>query len=256
LVLDNDPLVEPLHQKLMGIFTERDLVRLAAHRVDLREIDIASVMTRQIQTLVLSAQQTVISALSIFQQHQIRHIPILDIKSNLLGVVTPERVRQALQAIDLLGVRSIREVMTTNAIHTTGDTTMLEIAQLMVEHRVSSIVIVDRLSPPRPIGIVTERDIAQFQALELDLARLSVVEMMSTPIFCLHPEDSLSLAQEIMTSKQIRRVLIIGKDGELQGIITQSSLLRSIHLKYCGWQIVYNFNFLMKTFDSSRLSEH
>jgi PAS domain S-box-containing protein len=78
----------------------------------------------------------------------------------------------------------------------------------------------------KPVGIITERDIVQFQAFELDLAQLLAQELMSSPLFCLQPTDSLWAAQQIMQTKNIRRLVITNNRGELAGILTQSNLLQ------------------------------
>jgi PAS domain S-box-containing protein len=219
LVLENNQLV--------GIFTERDLVKLTATQTNLRGMNIAAVMTRQIHTLVWSAEQTVISALNILNHHHIRHLPVLDAQGQLLGIITPDHIRRVLQPTDLLKFRSVQEGMTTNVIHAPTNTTILQIAQLMVAHGISSIVIVDGGQPLRPVGIVTEKDVVQFQVLELDLAQLTAGAVMSSPLFCLQSADSLWSAQQVMASRRIRRLLVTGAQGELQGIVTQSNLLQS-----------------------------
>jgi signal-transduction protein with cAMP-binding, CBS, and nucleotidyltransferase domain len=117
--------------------------------------------------------------------------------------------------------------MTASIIYTTESTSILHISQLMVEHGISSIVIVDGEQPLRPVGIVTEKDIVQFQVLELDLAQLAAGAVMSSPLFCLQPKDSLWSAQQVMESRRIRRLVVTGAQGELQGIVTQSDLLKS-----------------------------
>jgi PAS domain S-box-containing protein len=218
LVLENN--------RLVGIFTERDLVKLTASQISLQGVKVGSVMTTALQTLVLSDRHTVMSALTIFQQHQIRHLPILDDRQQLIGIVTPEHIRQILQPVNLLKFRSVAEGMTREVLHTTPTTTILQIAQMMTERNVSSIVIVDALQPLQPVGIITEQDIVQFQTLELDLEQLLVGSVMSSPLFCLQPSDSLWSAQQIMESKQIRRLVITNDRGELAGILTQSNLLQ------------------------------
>jgi PAS domain S-box-containing protein len=215
------------NERLVGIFTERDLVRLTATQTTLGGMSVSEVMTRQLHTLVLSAEQTVISALNVLKQFKIRHLPVLDTHGVLLGIITPDHIRQILQPTDLLKFRSVGEGMTAIVIHTIADTNILQISQLMVEHGISSIVIVDEEQPLRPVGIVTEKDIVQFQVLELDLAQLKAGSVMSSPLFCLQPENSLWSAQQVMESRRIRRLVVTGAQGELQGIVTQSDLLKS-----------------------------
>ncbi len=211
--------------RLVGIFTERDLVKITASEQDLEGIKVADVMTTELQTLVLSDRHTVMSALTIFQQYQIRHLPILDRDNRLIGIVTPEHIRQILQPVNLLKFRSVAEGMKTEVSWATPGTSILQIVQMMSEHNVSSIVIVDGHNPPHPVGIITEQDIVQFQVFGLDLERLSAQEVMSSPLFCLQPSDSLWSAQQVMQTKNIRRLVIANDRQELVGILTQSNLL-------------------------------
>jgi PAS domain S-box-containing protein len=212
--------------RLLGIFTERDLVKIAASQRDLQGITVAEVMTTELQTLVLSEQQTVMSALKIFQLHQIRHLPILDERFRPIGIVTPEHIRQILQPVNLLKFRSVEEGMTTEVMHALPTTKLLQIVQMMADCHVSSIVIVNEGQPLHPVGIITEQDVVQFQALALDLTRLSAAQVMSSPLFCLQPADSLWAAQQIMQTRNIRRLVIINDRDELVGILTQSNLLQ------------------------------
>jgi PAS domain S-box-containing protein len=211
---------------LLGIFTERDLVKLSASQTDFQGVKVGDVMTVNPQTLMLSDRHTVMTALGIFQQHQVRHLPILDDLQQLLGIVTPEHIRQILQPVNLLKFRLVSEGMITEVIHAFPTTTVLEIAQMMVDRNIGSLVIIDGHEPPKPLGIITERDLVQFQAFELDLAQLLAQDVMSSPLFCLQSTDTLWAAQQIMQTKNIRRLVITNDRGELEGILTQSNLLQ------------------------------
>ncbi len=211
-------------EKLVGTLTERDLVRIIACQQNLEEIKVSEVMTTAPLILVLSNHHTVMNALSIFQQHHIRLLPILDKQEQLIGIVTPEHIRQILQPVNLLKFRTVAEGMTTELIWATPTTSILRIAQIMTEHSISSIVIVDEQQ--LPVGMVTEQDIVQFQVLELDLKHLLAQLVMSSPVFCLQPDDSLWSAQQIMQAENIRRLVVTNEQGELQGILTQSDLLQ------------------------------
>jgi PAS domain S-box-containing protein len=215
-----------IDNRLVGIFTERDLVKLTASQTNLQNLAIGDVIATDAITLVMSENHTVMTALAMFQQHQIRHLPILDDLQQLIGIVTPDHIRQVLQPINLLKFKLVSEEMTENVIHTLPTTTVLEITQIMVAQNIGSIVIVDGLEQLKPVGIITERDIVQFQAFALDLGQLLAQSVMSSPLFCLQSTDSLWSAQQIMQTKNIRRLVITNDQGELQGILTQSNLLQ------------------------------
>ena len=224
------------YSRLKGIFTERDIVQMIASGQNLKGATVGEVMTAPVITLTASKAQDVFTALILLRQHQIRHLPILDINGQLIGVVTPESIRKAmLQPANILKMRTVAEVMASDVVQAPATASVLSLAKLMAENHVSCIVIVkegklgkqaDSTSYPEPIGMVTERDIVQFQALELDLSNFEARMVMSTPLFSLKPDDSLWVAHQEMQQRYVRRLVVSGPQGELLGILTQTNLLR------------------------------
>jgi diguanylate cyclase (GGDEF)-like protein/PAS domain S-box-containing protein len=224
------------YSRLKGIFTERDIVQMIASGQNLKGATVGEVMTAPVITLTASKAQDVFTALILLRQHQIRHLPILDIDGQLIGVVTPESIRKAmLQPANILKMRTVAEVMALDVVQAPATASVLSLAKLMAKNHVSCIVIVkegklgkqENSTPsPEPIGMVTERDIVQFQALELDLSEFEAQMVMSTPLFSLKPEDSLWVAHQEMQQRYVRRLVVSGPQGELLGILTQTNLLR------------------------------
>lgn len=222
LVVDNEQLV--------GIVTERDVVRLSAEQLPL-DVTVTEVMARPVVTLRESAFTDLFLAINLIQQHHIRHLPIVDDSDRLVGLVTYESLRQTSRPIDLLRLRLVKEVMTREVICAAPEESMLAIAKLMAHYRISSVIIAEtRLKQDNclqvPVGILAERDIVQFQALGLNLESWTAAAMMSTPIFAVKPEDSLWMVHQIMEQHFISRIAVVGEEGEILGIITQTSLLQ------------------------------
>jgi CBS domain-containing protein len=216
-------------EKLIGLLTERDIVQLSAAGRDLATVPIADVMTRSLINLVLGEAQTVLTALALLQQHQIRHLPVLNQLGHLVGLITPYSIRCVLQPANLLKLRRVTEVMTSAMISVPPTASVLTVAQLMTDHHVSCIVIHDATPQPEdkiyPLGLLTERDIVQFQILQLDLAQIPVQAVMSTPLFFTHPQDSLWDAHLSMQRRRVRRLGVVNDHGELVGLLTQTHLL-------------------------------
>lgn len=223
LVVDN--------AQLVGVFTERDIVRLTATGIALKNVKIADVVRQPLISLQKSQAHDIFTALSLFRQHRIRHLPIVDDQGRPLGIVTHDSIRRALQPVNLLTrLRYVKDVMTTQVIHASPHSSILNLAKLMTQHQVSCVVIIEESSQSLiPTGIVTERDIVQFQALELNLSRTTTQDVMSTPLFCLHPSDSLWVAHEEMHRHRVRRLVVTGSEGELVGIVSQTSLLQVLN---------------------------
>lgn len=222
-------------EQIIGIFTERDIVRLTAEGVDLGVLTIADVMTSPVKTLQKSAFQDIFAVLFLFRRYRIRHLPIVDEQNHPVGIVTPESIRRVLRPANLLKMRRVADVMSTNVIHAAPTVSVIQLAQQMAQHRVSCIVVVEvdshdttnrEIQSFMPVGIVTERDIVQFQALELNLQRLTAQDVMSAPLFLLEPTDSLWTAHQEMKSRRVRRLVVSWNWGTGLGIVTQTSLLR------------------------------
>lgn len=220
----------------IGIFTERDIVKLTTVAHCAIGLTIADVMTRSPITLKQSESQDIFTAIFTLRQHQIRHLPVVDEDSRLIGIITREAIHEALQPVNLLtNLRCAADVMKKEVISAPKTASALDLAQLMVKHRASCVVIVEgqiqhpqRIVPIEkyqiPIGIVTERDIVQFHALELNLSEISATEAMSSPLFCIPPGDSLFSAHQEMERHSVRRLVVVGSQGELLGVVSQTSL--------------------------------
>lgn len=218
--------------KLLGIFTERDVVRLTAMARDFTGLKIADVMIHPVITLVETSFRDIFAALFLFRRYRIRHLVIVNEDTQVVGIVSPESIRQVLRPTNLLKMRRVSEVMTNQVIHAAPTASVLSLAQMMAEHQVSCVVITksgsgnDAESPGRPVGIVTERDIVQFQALGLNLPEIQAKTVMSTPLFLLSPEDSLWSAHQEMQKRRVQRLVVSWDWGAKLAIVTQTSLLR------------------------------
>ncbi|MEM9922202.1 MAG: CBS domain-containing protein [Cyanobacteria bacterium P01_D01_bin.50] len=218
--------------ELLGIFTERDIVKLTAVGADFATVKIAEVMAHPVITLSEESFQDIFAPLFLFRRYRIRHLAIVDEYKHMVGTVSPESIRQVLRPSNLLKMRRVSEVMTTEVIHGPPTASVISLAQMMATHRVSCIVIVvketlqDVLPAFKPVGIVTERDIVQYQALGLNLRETEAKVVMSTPLFLLDPNDSLWFAHQQMQRRHLQRLVVSWDWGAKLGIVTQSSLLR------------------------------
>ena len=216
-------------EKLLGILTERDIVKLTANAIAFADFTVAEVMTHPVVTLKEDNFPDIFAALFLFRRYRIRHLPLIDNQEQLLGVISPETIRHAMRPANLLKLRKVADVMSRDVVTATAQQSIKEIAQLMAENQVSCVIIVAE-DPEReiqyPVGIITERDIIQFQTLQLSLDQILAKEVMSTPLSLLSPEDSLLAAHQEMERKRIRRLVVSWNWGRGLGLITQTSLLK------------------------------
>ena len=81
-------------KKLLGIFTERDVVKLTANKTLLEGVTISQVMTKNLITITLTEGGDIHSVLALFRTSKIRYLPILNESGETIGVVTHESLWQ------------------------------------------------------------------------------------------------------------------------------------------------------------------
>ncbi|MBP0029614.1 PAS domain-containing protein [Roseofilum sp. Guam] len=222
------------NQNVTGILTERDMVRLLAQDQPLAYLRVQQVMSPLVITVKEDNFTDLFFAINLFRQHHIRHLPILDAQENLVGLVTHESLLEISRPMDLLRLREVQEVMSADVICTTPEASLFQISQLMANHQVSSVVMIQTRhtttgSLDVPVGIITERDLVQFHSFYPHLQDYTASSLMSSPIFVVKPQDSLWAVQKIMEQHSTQHVVVTGEQGELLGMVTQSNLLQALN---------------------------
>jgi CBS domain-containing protein len=80
-------------QRLVGIFTERDVLRLAGEGNHFGDVLVGDVMTRRIYSV--EAEDDVLAAAQLMQEKKIRHIPVMQ-GENVLGIIGVREVMRTL----------------------------------------------------------------------------------------------------------------------------------------------------------------
>jgi CBS domain-containing protein len=79
--------------RIVGIFTERDVLRLAGRGARFEEVPVADVMTTRLVSV--SPDDEILAAARLMGEHRVRHLPLIE-DGNLLGVVGIRDVLAAL----------------------------------------------------------------------------------------------------------------------------------------------------------------
>ncbi|MFQ5815784.1 MAG: CBS domain-containing protein [Candidatus Hydrothermarchaeaceae archaeon] len=112
----------------------------------------------------------------------------------------------------------------TKPVKTTGGSaTMAEAAKLMRKHRIGCLIVVE---DDKPVGIITERDIAYKVVADERGLTTKVDEAMTRDLITVDGERSLRDAAKLMASHLIRRLPVL-KGGNLAGIITIEDIMRA-----------------------------
>ena len=120
----------------------------------------------------------------------------------------------------------VQEIMTESPACCTPESNVRDVARMMAENDCGEIPILD--GSRRPIGVVTDRDIAcRVVGLGKDPDRTIARDVMSTPVITASPEDDVTECCEKMEQEQIRRVPVVDKNGACCGMIAQADIARA-----------------------------
>lgn len=115
-------------------------------------------------------------------------------------------------------------------IITGPDSTVTEVAKLMRHHHVGTLVVVEKKGEiTRPIGIVTDRDLViEVMAPEIDVASVTVGDVMSGDPVQTGEDDTLFNTIEMMQSHGVRRILVVDEAGSLKGLMSADDAIELI----------------------------
>ncbi|TQK50019.1 BON domain-containing protein [Streptomyces sp. SLBN-118] len=141
----------------------------------------------------------------------------------------------------------IGALMVDDVVKVTYDTPFKEVAQLLGEHRISGLPVVDE--DEKVIGVISETDLMARQAEEpaLDehgrphwLSRLHISKahdadkahartagaLMSAPAITVRAESTIAEAARTMAQRRIKRLPVVDEEDRLVGIVTRRDLLQ------------------------------
>jgi len=120
---------------------------------------------------------------------------------------------------------NVQDIMTKDPACCTAETSLQEVAQMMVDHDCGCVPVVDSVETKIPVGMITDRDITTRVVAEgknpLDL---TAADAMSSTVVSVTPETSVEECCNVMESSQIRRVAVVDENGACCGIVAQADI--------------------------------
>ncbi|HMI82422.1 MAG TPA: CBS domain-containing protein [Solirubrobacterales bacterium] len=111
----------------------------------------------------------------------------------------------------------LSEIMTAGVVTATAEASALDVARLMRDHRVGSVVIVD--SAGRPVAMLTDRDLTLRVFAEGVDPAAPAIDHASRPLIGGEPEMELDEAAALMVQHRVRRLPVL-RGEELVGIVS------------------------------------
>ncbi|MFP4627329.1 MAG: CBS domain-containing protein [Natronomonas sp.] len=116
----------------------------------------------------------------------------------------------------------IQDLAREDVVRASAETSVTELAQIMRDEEVGSVVITEDESP---VGIVTDRDLTMRVLAEGSSPEgQTAADVMSSDLQTVDTETGFYEAAEVMSEHGIRRLPVLSNGGDLAGIITADDL--------------------------------
>ena len=137
--------------------------------------------------VTIEAKAGLAEAHELLQEHDIRRLPVVDKKGALIGIVTLGDIREAspsdatsltIWELNYLWAKlTVGEIMTSDPITIYTSDTLADVANIMLENKVSGLPVVEPNG--QLVGIITESDIFRLVVQKWDDAEPEGVQEMS-----------------------------------------------------------------------------
>lgn len=220
-------LVVEENRQLLGILTERDMVKLLHHRTNSTAL-VAEVMSSPVITA--RPEETFRNGMMLMREMVLRHLVIVGADGGVLGVVSESDMRARLSN-DMVGrVRNLQAALDRKSPALEPGVSLAVAVERMVAGRWDYVVVTQ---DDVPLGILTERDIPHLLAQKIDPS-ITLDEVMSKPVMTIPFEAELFDAMRLMSERRFRHLVAVDSAGKLVGVLSQHGLLERVGFELIG----------------------
>ena len=114
------------------------------------------------------------------------------------------------------------DVMSSNVITVTKETSILEVMKKMKEENVGFIVISE---DEEAIGVITDRDIVLSLSKEIQTTT-QIQKIMKKYVITIKSDTFVSEASDLMGYMQVRRLVVVDDNNKIVGVLSVTDLLK------------------------------
>lgn len=129
----------------------------------------------------------------------------------------------------------VNEIMTKTPACCLPETSLRDVAHLMVENDCGAIPVVENFETNTPVGIITDRDITvNTLAVGKNALEMIAAEVMSFPVVSVKQDANLEECCKTMEDHKVRRMIVVDDAGCCCGIVAQADIARTAPMNTTG----------------------
>lgn len=214
-------------EKPVGIMTERDIVEVLYNSFDLNE----PVERHALKSLVTTkGDRTIGYALNLTIENHIRRVVVVDENGCFLGIVSHQDLLKYVEDDFYRLTIKIKHILKSNRSLTSisPEEPLSELLKKLIDNKISAVPVIRE---GKAVGILTEKDILKLTCENVPLSE-SVEKYMSSPVETASLDTALAEVVEIMNYENIRRVVVVDKEGHAIEMVTIRDVMENLEGNY------------------------
>lgn len=124
----------------------------------------------------------------------------------------------------LLKNADLNQIMIKKPITVNPNTSLLDTREIFLRHNLKRLVVID--SKNKPVGIITEKDIAKaiYALGDKPIKSVKVSGFMSKQLFSVKKNASIYDCAKLMKRHRISSVIVLGQNGVLEGLVSKTDV--------------------------------
>lgn len=213
-------------QRPVGIFTERDAMRVFAHVPEARTVPVSAVMSTP--PLVAPLDTGFFEAYHLCAQNGVRHLIVVNGAGHLYGIASDTDFMRVLGLDVLSGQEKVEQVMSHAPMGIHQEASLNEAVAMMVKFKSQAVVVIEH---GRPVGILTERDVVRLGRVGA-AGTTPLATLMTAPVLTITADRSIYHAIELMRKKTIRTLVVVDAQGQFVGLLSEHDVVKKIEGRY------------------------
>jgi CBS-domain-containing membrane protein len=189
---------------------------------------IKNLMTEDLITI--DKDQNLTDAIKLMRKHKISRLPVLntnqDHKKELVGIISERDIADKIGSSKFekkpISRAHISSVMVKDVLTVDEDTSLIDVAKLMLSNGIGSLPVMD--NEENLVGIVSKADFLEMASGKA-FDKIPIKDVMSTNITSIDSSERVVHARRLMIDSKRGRLPVIN-DGVLVGMITSKDLIR------------------------------
>jgi len=225
----------------IGIITERDIGKFLEKDKTIRTLDqipLDEIMSTGLVTMTLGRQDHLTQCAIRMETFQISSVIVVDDDGKLVGITTKSDLVKNFANI-YVGVYKVKDYMSKKIITCRKSDSLFFVLNMLNKNKVARIVVTD--NEGKPIGMVTydtflrnseyfkggKQDTRNYLLPTTSAKGMNIGEVVGNELLIVESEEDLTKAAKLMVEYKVSGVPAVDKDGNLEGIISSSDIVRA-----------------------------